>query len=374
MSAVVTHAPAPAALGSRGRLRGAMAGAACCAALLTVTATASASTVATQEAGTVIAWSAAAGEVNQISFNDQGNFTIQDLNGTSLTAQPPCASAGGAMVIGTLATCPSSGVRRVDVMLGDENDTFFAGGISNVLVALELDGGLGNDDLTGGRVGDRLTGGLGQDRLAGGDGADIIDAFDGATVDTVVCGSGIDTAYADAGDDVAPDCETVIQSAAPAPVRCPADQFGTPPACFAPVPPACPVGLVGSPPNCSLPPVVRQTQVVRLLLRSSRRLRVDDRGRVSPGSASCTKSADCYALQLALQSRPPTGAAAVRYANSTLAVASGGRERLVLKLRRAALRTLRRRGSLSATLRVDRGRGTPLIRRITLLAAVARKG
>ncbi len=374
MSAVGTPAPATAALGLRGRLRGAMAGAACCAALLTVTATASASTVGTQEAGTVIAWAAAAGEVNQVSFNDQGHFTIQDLSGTSLSAQPPCASAGGGMVIGTLATCPSSGIQRVDVTLGDENDTFFAGGISNVLVALEVDGGLGNDDITGGRVGDRLTGGLGQDRLVGGDGADTIDAFDGAAVDTVVCGTGADTVYADAGDDIASDCETVIQAPAPAPGRCPAGQFGTPPVCFAPVPPTCPVGQVGTPPDCTQTPVVRQTQVVRLLLRSSKRLRVDARGRVSLGSASCTRSAACYPLQLALQRWPRPRTAAVRYASSTLPVASGDRVHLVLRLRPAALRTLRRSGSLEATLRIDRGRGTPLTRRITLLAALARKG
>jgi Ca2+-binding RTX toxin-like protein len=110
-------------------------------------------------------------------------------------------------------------------IIGNGGDDELLGGDG----ADKLDGGAGNDKLDGGYGDDTIVGGPGKDIISGdravGDcgpiwckfpyGNDTIDVRDGE-VDSVSCGAGTDTVLADAADVVAPDCENVTRSGAPA--------------------------------------------------------------------------------------------------------------------------------------------------------------
>jgi tyrosinase len=71
-------------------------------------------------------------------------------------------------------------------------------------------GGSGDDLLDGGPGGDMIVDTSGRDRVLGGTGEDRIDVRDGRSGDRVACGEGPDLVVADRGDDVAADCETVL--------------------------------------------------------------------------------------------------------------------------------------------------------------------
>ncbi|MHC5112264.1 MAG: beta strand repeat-containing protein, partial [Planctomycetota bacterium] len=77
---------------------------------------------------------------------------------------------------------------------GDGNDVIFGGEGNNT-----LDGGAGNDDIEGGSDNDTITGGDGNDTILGHDGDDTINA--GAGNDTIEGGEGDDTIDGGVGDD-----------------------------------------------------------------------------------------------------------------------------------------------------------------------------
>jgi Ca2+-binding RTX toxin-like protein len=82
-----------------------------------------------------------------------------------------------------------TGIAHLNVELGDGDDTFSATGNVAPLVALDIDGGTGNDTLLGGN---------GADVLDGGPGADVVDGNQG--LDTLLLGDGDDVANWDPGD------------------------------------------------------------------------------------------------------------------------------------------------------------------------------
>lgn len=90
---------------------------------------------------------------------------------------------------------------RLDLNANGGNDSVTAAvqaGLAG-LIALDLDGGAGDDQVTGGD---------GADVIAGGAGADTIASRD-AAADSVTCGTESDAVTADGRDSVAGDCETV---------------------------------------------------------------------------------------------------------------------------------------------------------------------
>jgi Ca2+-binding RTX toxin-like protein len=113
-------------------------------------------------------------------------------------------------------------VERVAVRTGAGDDTVTAAGGAGTGGAfgspIEVDGGLGNDELIGGTSGDRLVGSadedvavgglgndvllgdLGDDDLDGGEGDDVVDGGEGG--DILVGGSGIDQELGGDGDDI----------------------------------------------------------------------------------------------------------------------------------------------------------------------------
>jgi len=150
-------------------------------------------------------------------------------------------------------TCPKSGLKRLTVDLGPNEDTMIAttssilvgasgaGGADSLTVAGptadllagdqgndSLIGGDGNDDLRGEAGNDALSGGAGNDILQGGEGTDSADGGEGDDTinvpdglpEKVTCGGGRDTVRADTVDEVAADCE-VVETVFVAP---PADQ------------------------------------------------------------------------------------------------------------------------------------------------------
>lgn len=80
---------------------------------------------------------------------------------------------------------------RLNVNMGDGDDSFTATGNLASLISITVDGGAGNDTINGGNGKDTLLGGAGNDNLSGGDGNDL-----------VVGGQGADTASLGAGNDV----------------------------------------------------------------------------------------------------------------------------------------------------------------------------
>jgi Ca2+-binding RTX toxin-like protein len=102
---------------------------------------------------------------------------------------------------------------RLDLNANGGNDSVTAAvqaGLAG-LIALDLDGGAGDDSLTGGD---------GADAIAGGAGVDTIASRDSAA-DSVSCGTEADTVTADGRDSVAGDCESVDRGQA-ADTRAPA--------------------------------------------------------------------------------------------------------------------------------------------------------
>lgn len=139
-------------------------------------------------------------------------------------------------------TCPRTGLQRLTVDLGPNEDRMVAnmigilvggtggagadnlkvnGPVNDLLGGDSgndtIDTGDGNDDLRGEEGADTLIGGAGNDLLQGAAGADVIDAGPGddtvnspdGTVDRITCGEGTDLVRADTVDEVAADCENV---------------------------------------------------------------------------------------------------------------------------------------------------------------------
>ncbi|MDA0183945.1 hypothetical protein OJ997_26800 [Solirubrobacter phytolaccae] len=123
------------------------------------------------------------------------------------------------------AFCPSGGITRVRVDLGDREDTatitpglpaiVLGGAGADVITTGDLvdsvDGGDGNDRLATGGGNDVVTAGLGTDDVDAGPGDDSVVVRDGLA-DSVRCGDGSDRVDADELDVVAGDCETVTRT------------------------------------------------------------------------------------------------------------------------------------------------------------------
>jgi hypothetical protein len=169
--------------------------------LVALTGTASAAQVSLQDAaggGKTLVYTAAPGEINDVSINLQGSeYTIQDIAGSPLAAQSPCSVWNDPMLQGTGAKCSAMDVKGIQVALDDQTDEVSVGGITNVLVPVTIDSGPGPD------------------RIFGGGGPDNIDVFNGVAGDNVTCNDGEDTVYADPGDTVAADCEHVVHVDSP---------------------------------------------------------------------------------------------------------------------------------------------------------------
>jgi Ca2+-binding RTX toxin-like protein len=129
----------------------------------------SASAATVQKSGVAISYVAGAGETNSVTISLAGDrYTITDQTGVTIV------DGGGCQAGGSSASCPAAGVTRLDVQLGDQNDS------AKILAATSssLEGGDGNDTLSGGDGGARLVGGPGADTLTGGAGLDIADYSD----------------------------------------------------------------------------------------------------------------------------------------------------------------------------------------------------
>jgi serralysin len=187
-------------------------------------------------------YTAAPGEVNNVTFaRVSGNtFRVTDLGvtivaGTGCTQESPnvvsCTTANGRPIIATLGDQNDRATSRTSrsvQLFGEDGNDRLAGGSGRDTI----DGGSGDDNLTGGSRRDRLRGGSGNDQLfgnsgndnvQGGDGNDLLDG--GSGDDAELGGSGDDTLRQgnspNGADSLAGDSgnDTVDYSARPAPVN-----------------------------------------------------------------------------------------------------------------------------------------------------------
>ena len=160
--------------------------------LAVVPAVASAAAVSTS--GTVITFTAASGETNNLTVTHPGTDTYL-FNEASISiteSSANCTAASGNV------TCSGVSWTSVVVSLGDNGDTFTATGVNDD--PFTIDGGSSGDTITGSSANDILYGGssgsddlngdAGNDRLDGGDnGEEQDDDFDGGNgIDRVVFG------------------------------------------------------------------------------------------------------------------------------------------------------------------------------------------
>ena len=151
-------------------------------------------------------YTAAPGEVNNLTISLPGAEYALDDPGATITAAPACVG------IGSSVTCPATDIIGITISAGDGADS-----ITNTTATRStLSGGDGNDSLAGGSGNDILRGNKGVDTHAGGAGDDLIDAR-GNRGDIVSCGDGNDTVMGDIADTIALDCETVDRGVAPPP-------------------------------------------------------------------------------------------------------------------------------------------------------------
>src|SRR5215217_5994674 len=151
-------------------------------------------------------YTAAPGEVNDLTIALSGPYYTLVDPGATIVAQPTCT------VFVTAGVCPVTGIIGLTVSAGDGADS-----INNTTsTPSTLSGGDGNDSLAGGSANDILRGNKGVDTHAGGGGDDYIDVR-GDRGDIVTCGDGIDTVLGDASDSIALDCEVVDRGIVPPP-------------------------------------------------------------------------------------------------------------------------------------------------------------
>lgn len=216
--------------------------------LLALTPTAAVASTANTRIKRVF-YTAAPGEVNNLTISLGGaDYSLTDP-GASITAAPACVGMGSSV------TCSATAIIGITVSAGDQADS-----ITNTTATRStLSGGDGNDSLAGGSGNDILRGNKGVDTHAGGAGDDLIDAR-GDRGDVVSCGDGNDTVMADAADSIALDCETVDRGIVPPP---PVDPGPPPPSPSAEAilgaaeartlkPGACANDLLGTPANDTL--------------------------------------------------------------------------------------------------------------------------
>jgi Ca2+-binding RTX toxin-like protein len=151
-------------------------------------------------------YTAAPGEVNNLTVSLAGAEYVLDDPGATITTAPACLGLGPSV------TCSAAGIIGITVSAGDGADS-----VTNTTATRStLSGGDGNDSLAGGSGNDILRGNKGVDTHAGGAGDDLIDAR-GDRGDIVSCGNGNDTVKGDVADSIALDCETVDRGIVPPP-------------------------------------------------------------------------------------------------------------------------------------------------------------
>ena len=155
-------------------------------------------------------YTAAPGEVNNLTLSLVGTYYTLVDPGATIGAQPACT------LFSSAAICPVTGIIGFTVSAGDGADS-----VTNATsTPSTLSGGDGNDSLAGGSGNDILRGNKGVDTQAGGPGDDFIDVR-GDRGDIVTCGDGNDTVLGDAADSIAADCETVDRGIVPPPAARP---------------------------------------------------------------------------------------------------------------------------------------------------------
>ena len=190
-------------------------------------------------------YTAAPGEVNNLTISLVGTDYALDDPGATITAAPACIVG-----LGSSVTCPTTAIIGITVSVGDGADSI----TNTTATPSTLSGGDGNDSLAGGSGNDKLRGLKGVDTHAGGAGDDLIDAR-GDRGDVVSCGDGNDTVMADAADSIALDCETVDRGIVPPPPPGPPPPAPSAEAYLGPqetstlAPGACAGDMVGTPGN-----------------------------------------------------------------------------------------------------------------------------
>lgn len=169
-------------------------------------------------AGGVITYTAGAGEGNVLVISeDSGKYVFEDISANDIdSATAPCAVTSG------VGSCPTTGVTKIVVNLGDMHDDVTVG--SGVAAPAEVHGGDGmdritinsvdlNDALYGDADDDWLIGGTGSDVMSGGDGVDVADYSARVSAITVDIDGVADDGSGLERDNVRLDVENVIGGA-----------------------------------------------------------------------------------------------------------------------------------------------------------------
>ena len=154
------------------------------AALAVLPGTAGAATVARD--ATTLSFTAAGGEANQTVISSSGTDIVFTDDGAPLIDGD---GAGGCVVTGVAASCPSAGLANTQVALGNLEDSIVSTGNPGALSPFTIDAGVGSDTVRGTN---------GADLVLGGSGADFVDGQQGT--DTVLAGAGNDVMQWDPGD------------------------------------------------------------------------------------------------------------------------------------------------------------------------------
>jgi|GEM_PF-3356704 len=166
------------------------------AACLILPATAASATL-TSSSGQVTYNAAPVGETNRLTATRSGgNYVFTESGAVAIAAAAPCANLSAAV-----ATCPATGIRDINISLGDLNDTgSYDASIGSPVEEVFIDGGPGNDTITAaGTVGGFLLGREGNDLITGDEADDDIRADEGN--DTIVGGAGADIVFDGPGAD-----------------------------------------------------------------------------------------------------------------------------------------------------------------------------
>jgi Ca2+-binding RTX toxin-like protein len=196
---------------------------------LVLAAGASAATLT--DSGGVLTFTAAAGAKDTTSIQTMGSAIRFSGTGEAI-------SASGCTVVTAPSVFDCSGVTRVVVDLGDQDDSFTSDVASGISLTVQggdgndflqgddsfgdtIDGGNGNDVVLGLGGADVVSGGAGDDDVEGGGGNDVLDggAGDddlegGAGADDLHGGSGIDSAFPAGVADPAPDVRGTLDDVA----------------------------------------------------------------------------------------------------------------------------------------------------------------
>jgi len=148
--------------------------------------------------GTVLAFTAASGEDNDVTVTKTGDFpnigyTIKDANHAIWANAPPFAIQPDGTVV--LAAPNGNNVQKVLINLLNADD------VAQVIgdIPCHMLGGDGKDKLLGSSLSDTLEGGAGEDYLDGQGGGDLL--YGNSDNDLIFGGEGNDTMYGGLGDD-----------------------------------------------------------------------------------------------------------------------------------------------------------------------------